>query len=213
MCCDISKNGFDPKRNGSCCRGPNVYNLFSIGSKLGTTKSVTMSSSASLETLSSPPPRISLSNGIIYVDGSSFSALVLTTAPSSTDFTSVSLSPNLSPSLSSSFSSKTKLATTLAPNHSRTNSSTIGIAVGTSIAVVLIIASIVIYRHLRRKGSKTPRNQVEEMDNQIVRLEETHHPQEMSGHRDHELSASARYMRQELPQPEDRFHNPQELSS
>ena len=87
---------------------------------------------------------------------------------------------------------------------------------GTSIAVVLVIASIVIYRHLGRKGSKTPRNQVEDMGIQVVRNcepEEMYHPHEMSGHPDHELQVNARYLRQELPQLEDETHNPRELSS
>lgn len=201
MCCEIGRT-LSASYNGSCCPGRNAFNLFSIGSELGSARSITLSSSSSPRTSSSPSPQISLSNGIIYVDGSSFSALLVTTASSTTQSTSSSSSPGLSLSSSSSPSSKTNPATTLASGHSGTNngSSTVGVAVGTSIgAVVLVIASILLYRRwLRRRKVVEPRNQVLVENFESERVDD---PQEMSGLQEHELPASARYLRQELPQP------------
>lgn len=220
MCCDVASTS--SRFNRSCCPGINAVNLFSIGSELGTAKSITLSSSPSFETSfspsfqssSAPLPRLSLSNDVIYVDGSSFSALSPPTARSSTEFTSTNLSQSPGPNTKSSFESTSTIEA--ARNHIKVNGSTIAIAVSTSIgAVVLIVVSILVYRRFGKKRQKSSRSPIEDPDNQVIgsiEAEQVYDPQELLGHQDHELPASPRYLRQELPGAENQFHALQELS-
>lgn len=196
MCCDAG-NSWDPQYNRSCCPGLNAINLFTIGSELGTASSITLSSSSRTETSSSSSSsRIPSPNSItIYIDGSSVSAPLSTTALSSTVSTSSSF--GLSPSYNSSFTSKTNSATRLASGHSRTHGSIIAIVLGTlGSAVVLVITSIWIYRRRGKNKRKPQRKQVEESSDPEIMCS----TQEMSGQQAHELPTSVRYLTQELPQ-------------
>ena len=199
MCCDVATFS-DARYNRSCCPGVDTFNLFSIGSELGTATSFVLSSSSVSEISSTSSSRILSSNGVIHVDKFATLGLSFTTALSSANIAASGLS--ISPSLTSSFSSETSSATTLASVHSSTtNKSTVAMPVGVSIgAAVFVIASILSYRQCARTPKMARRKKVRHDQNvSTVGPEVINHPQELSGRQDHELPTSERYLTQELP--------------
>ena len=167
MCCNIL-TVWSGEFNRSCCPGVGAINLFSIGSKPGTVKSITLSTS------SSPSTRSSLSAAIITSRvSSSLSATPLIPAnPQATSSDGIVL-----PTSSS------------VPSPSKSKGSTIAMAVGISVgALVLIIASYLIYRRLQRRNIRNAKQ--DQLVEESIESEEDHGPRELTGHPEHELPSS-----------------------
>ena len=196
MCCDILGLA-DKNHNGSCCSGKNAINRFSIGSKLGTARSLPVSQfplpSSILVPTISPSATLSSINSTPAKSSSSFGS---SSHPDS--------SSGLSPSLGrrSSLSSSPTSSSAPSSNQPAVIGRTIAISVSTSVsAVVLIIAIFLIYQYLRKRRRKSEQNDAVQTQDptKFHGSIEVYEPKEISGHQEYELQASARYLTQELP--------------
>lgn len=170
MCCNILDT-WTGEFNRSCCPGVGAINLFSIGSKPGTVKLTTLSTSSPSSTRSSRSENITSLNSL----PSSSAALFQTAQPTTTSSDQTALP-----------------ASTSAPTHSRSKGSTIAMAVGISVgALVLIIATYLIYRRLQRRNKKNPiQDHSVEEEEEVTELEEDCYAKELNGHQEHELPSS-----------------------
>lgn len=167
MCCDITLND-GSQHNQSCCSGINAINLFTMGSRIGTATSITLSLSAT------------------------------TTLPlSSTRVSSDDLSATQFSTLSPASGSATGLPTP-DNNTSATHGRTIAIAVSVSVgAVVLIIAGFLVYQRRQRRKLEKIYRPVRQRDEKTGtgQVLVSH---ELAGQRAQELPTSPGGLRQEL---------------
>ena len=185
MCCDISTND-DPEilaqHNRSCCPGVDAINLFTMGSKLGTATSITLSSSAS--------PSSTLTT-LRSKTASTFASPSLSSIPNS----SISFIPNST--LSSSLESSSTAGSSISKQPTSAGRP-IGIAVGTSAgAIALAIAGYLMYRRRKQRRRAIGRSPVVEPQQDY--MTEIYDPKEMPGDQGHELPANSGYIAQELP--------------